>query len=201
MRRSQAMSFVRADIDKLGTLSERTRDYAQPNRPKPAKRALWFRILSRLRGPRATKLVLDHSANGASVDRFRKILERANCGIEKVEVSGTIVVIDFVFLDDDGHCTAILTDRLANGSYLRCCLAARFGGALPLDQVNELNQHSKFLKFYMVRNNTLFVEYSFVLVDLPDSAAAANVEVFHDSIGYVVANDFAYEGMSSRDTA
>lgn len=154
-------------------------------------------MFSPLRQPRATKRVLDRPANGVTVDRFRKILERANCSVENVEFQGDIVVFDIVFMEDGGPCKALLTDRLADGTYLRCCLNAGVGGAFPLQQVNDLNKHSKFLKFYVIRNDVLFLENSVVLVGLSDSAVIANIEVFHDSVVYIIASNFAYAGMSA----
>jgi hypothetical protein len=154
------------------------------------------RILRPIRRPKSLKRVLDHPANGATVERFRKLLERAGCNVESVDLSGDTVAIDFVFQDDDGRCTAFLTDRLRDGSYLRCNIVTRIGLEFPLDHVNKLNQYSKFLRFYNIRNNSLFVEYSFVLVDLPDSAVLANVEVFHGSIVFIVSNGFEYADMT-----
>jgi len=150
-----------------------------------------------LRGPKAARRVLDHPVSGITSERFRRLLERAGCRIETIEVPGDIVVIHFIFVEDEGACTAVLTDRLRDGSYLRCNIFARVGVEFPLDWVNKLNQYSKFLRFYNVKNNSLFIEFSFLLIDLPDTAALANIEVFHASIMYLVSRGFVYEGMNT----
>ena len=197
VRRPQSTRFVGADISKLGAVIERVREYQLPSQSAPTKRpAFWSRILRPIRRSKSLKRVLDHPANGAAVERFRKLLERAGCDVENVEFSGDIVVIDFAFLDDGGRCTAFLTDRLRDGSYLRCNIVARVGLEFPLEQVNKLNQYSKFLRFYNIRNNSLFIEYSFLLVQLSDNAILANIEIFHSSITYIVSSGFVYSGMS-----
>jgi hypothetical protein len=197
VRDGAAPSFVGPDVSKSTAVAECVREYRSPSRSTQVKQPpLWSRILRPLRRPKALKRVLDNPANGSTVDHFRKLLERAGCNVESVDHSGDSVAINFVFLDDEGRCTAFLTDRLRDGSYLRCNIVARVGLELPLDQVNKLNRYSKFLRFYNIRNNSLFIEYSFVLVDLPDSAVLANVEVFHGSIVYIVSNGFEYAGMN-----
>ena len=198
LRQSQTMSFVGADISKAGTIIDRVREYRLPSQSALAKRpSIWSRILRPIRRPKSVKRVLDHPANGATVERFRKLLERSGCNVEDVEHSGDAVMIDFTFLDDGGHCTAFLTDRLRDGSYLRCNVVARVGLEFPLDHVNKLNQYSKFLRFYNIKNNSLFIEYSFVLIELPDSAVLANIEVFHASIMYIASSGFVYDGMNN----
>ncbi|MDE2164249.1 MAG: hypothetical protein KGJ53_13880, partial [Alphaproteobacteria bacterium] len=201
MHDGATLSFIGPDVYKSAAVVEHVREYRSPSRSTTVKRPpLWFRILHPLRRPKALKRVLDNPANGATVDRFRRLLERAGCNVESVDHSGDSVTIKFVFLDDEGRCTAFLTDRLRDGSYLRCNIVARIGLEFPLDHVNKLNQYSKFLRFYNIRNNSLFVEYSFVLVDLPDSAVLANVEVFHHSIVYIVSNGFEYAGMNMLES-
>lgn len=189
--------LIGPDVSKSAAVVERVREYRSTGRPTPVKRPpFWSRILRPLRRPKALTRILFDPVNGATVDRFRRLLERAGCTVESIDPSDDTVAIKFTILRDDGYCTAFLTDRLRDGSYLRCNIMARIGLEIPLDQVNKLNQYSKYLRFYNVRNNSLFIEYSFAMVDLPDSTILANVELFRGSVAFIISNNFEYPGMN-----
>jgi hypothetical protein len=138
--------------------------------------------------------VLKRVPNGVSFERFRRILERENCSVVSVEVSEDedTVFIELMFLRDQGRCTVVLTDLQTNDTYVRACFVARFDVDFEPEKINDLNMMSKFLKFYRVSDGRLFVEYSVLTIDLPDSAIATNVDMFHGAVNFIFRNRFSY---------
>ena len=153
-----------------------------------------FRIVRTFRAPTTGDRVLAGTIRGISVSRIRKIFEHENCRVDDIRSSDAsdTVFIKFIYLEDGSHCTAVLTDRLEDGTYVRCCLTAHFSDALELSEINDLNLNSKFLKFYATPDGGLITEYSVLMIDLPDSSMAASIDMFHGAVRYIASSGFEY---------
>lgn len=137
---------------------------------------------------------------GLSIDRFQRILRRENCSVEGVSRSddGDTAMIKYVYLEDGGHCSAILTDPIDGDEYTRCCLDASIGVDLGPERLNHLNMWSKFPKFYTPGDGTLLIEYSFIVLDAPDALIAMTLDMFHGSVRFIMQNGFRYPSATAH---
>lgn len=192
-RRDALGTFVLARPADQAFITHRSRTYAQTFQAESGRPRTLRRWLQSFRAPTTGDRILAGTVSGISVARIRRILERENCDIENVRLSDTEdpAFIDFVFREDNGYCMAVLTDRVRNDTYARCSFVTNFRQTLDLRRVDELNFKAKYVKCYTAGTDRLFVEYSFLTIDLPDSAIAANIDMYHGSVQQIAANNFS----------
>jgi len=197
--RDRWSKLASANEIELNGVTGSMRDYGHISRKQEFNRpGFWSRLARPFRAAKTGDRVLAPAVNGIAYERFRRVLERQNCRIDDVRFSDDrdLAFIEFTFQEDNGVCSVALTDVQLNNTYVRSCLSAAFPLTVSAQRLNELNLHGKFLKFYMAANR-LVAEYSVLMIDLNDDALAANIDMFHGAVRFIIGNDFRYDGMSS----